>query len=494
MRIPHYFSLFLLLLTLSMPVYGFAEDTTSSSGGSSASSSASTTSSTTSGANASTDAATTSTDGAVNLENVDGDLANAPTKSDSIYEFKASLGFGFEYDDNIEGDNDNRVSAFMTHIKPMLSFKRQGGRIEADITYSGDYVFYLHEKSEPEYQHTIDATITAEVIKNLFFINISENMQQVYDDVTKGEFQDGDDDVDARNRNIITIGPYITLKPSDRTDLTIGYTFTDTRYSANQNSDMPYFLSINGEQYDFSHNVNQSHAGYFKLTHELSDRASIYTGGGATRIVYDSKDSTDTTRYNLYVGGTYAFSDSLSASLEVGPNYSVPDAGDATLSPYVQASLKYAVGRSVFSLAYNTSFEDDPESDTAVYKSSYSLSWNKKFDRSNISLGISYNTYESEFSGDATQSGNEEQGNTFSPTASFSYELTDRLTALMRYNGNIYQDHTLGDHRHTGSYGLSYELSESTKVSLTHSLEYNIPYEEAAYLDNRVSVDIAYTF
>ncbi len=481
-----YFSLLLLLSLLTVANTGFAEEGSSSSGGGSSVADSGSTST------SSTSEPTGATTG---LNNVDEELANGPIASDSIYEYSAGIGFGFEYDDNIDSDADNRISAFMTHIRPSFSFKRLGGRIEADISYSGDYTFYLQERHIPEYQHTIDASITAEVWKNLFFINVSENMQQVYDDVTRGEFQEGDDDDDARNRNTITIAPYFSLQPSERTNITLGYTFTDTRYSANQTGEVPYFLSIDGEQYDFSHNVSQTHNFHFKVNHELSDRAFLYTGGSYTRVVNDdTEEDPNTTRYNLYVGGAYEFSENLSASLEIGPNYSVPDVGDASLTPYVQASLNYSIGRSVFSLSYNTSFEDDPSSGNTVYKSSYDFGWNKSFDRSKLSLGLAYNTYVTEVTNKALSGNSDEQGNTFSPKVNFSYELTDRLSAFLGYNAVIYEDHTLGEHSHTGNYGLRYELSPESTVSLSHRVEYAIPYDEEAYFANKVSLDFNYTF
>ncbi len=480
----------LLLLTVVAPIPCLAEEESSASASTSSAEVSSTSTSTS--ATDFTNAQDGTQEGA-SLENVNPELANAPMKSDSIYEFTAAISTGFEYSDNVENSANDTFSAFMTHIRPSFSFQRLGGRITADISYAGKYTFYLQEKSDPDYVHTIDASVTAEVVKNFFFINISESMEQIYEDITRGEFQEGDSDEDTRNRNVITIAPYISLQPTQRTNLTVGYTFTDTRYSESPTGKTPSFLSIDGEQYNFIHDVNQSHNGYFKVNHELSERASIYTGGGVTRTIYQDTEETDITRYTLYVGGAYAFSEDLSASIEIGPNYSVADSGDTGFSPYVNASLNYAVGRSVFSLSYKTSFEDDPEENTSVLKSSYDFSWAKSYDRTKISMGIAYNTFETEV--DSSNVGeNQEEGNTISPRVSLNYELTDRLTTFLNYSGTFYEDHSLGDHKHTGSYGLRYALSENSNVSLTHRIFYTIPQTDSSYWTNQVSVDLAYTF
>ncbi len=480
----------LLLLTAVMPVPCLAEGASSASAsGSSVSASNGNTSAPAGNA---TDTQSSSQE-STSIENVNQELANAPMKSDAIYEFAASISTGFEYSDNVDNVATDAESAFMTHIRPSLSFQRLGGRITADINYSGKYTFYLQERADPDYVHTIDASVTAEVMKNFLFINVSENMQQIYEDITQGEFQEGDSDADTRNRNVITIAPYITLQPTQRTNLTVGYTFTDTRYSQSPTGRTPSFLSIDGEQYNFIHDVSQSHNAYFRVNHELSDRASLYTGGGVTRTIYQEEEETNITRYSFYVGGFYAFSEDLTASIEVGPNYSVADSGNTGFSPYVNANLNYAIGRSTFSLTYKTSFEDDPEENTSVLKSSYGVSWAKNYERTKVSMGLTYNTFTSEV--DSAGSGNaEDQGNTFSPKLAFSYELTDRLSTFLNYSGNFYEDHSLGDHKHTGSYGLRYALSENSNVSLTHRIFYTIPHEDSSYWTNQVSVDLAYTF
>ncbi len=431
----------------------------------------------------------------VDITTIDTEKGASPAKLDALYEYGASIGTGFEFNDNIYDDVNNRVAAFMTHIRPSFSFQRLGGRIVADIQYSGEYTFYLGEKADPEYQHTINASATAEIVKNVFFLKVSENMQQVYENVTKGEFEAGDSEDDTRNRNTIIINPYFTFQPSKRMDISLGYTFTDTRYSASQNSQKPSFLSFDGEQYNFIHNAHQSHAGSFKLNYDLNERTALYTGASVTRTIYEEKDETDSTRYTFYVGGSYAFSENLNARIELGPNYSVPDTGSAALSPYAQISLNYAIGRSVFALSYNTSFEDNPESGDVVHKSSYGLSWQKNYERTKVNLGISYNTYETELGDDSQVSdSSSEQGNTFSPTVSIQHELTPRLSAFANYKGNIYENHKLGEHTHTGSYGLKYQLSEHSTISLSHRLAYTMPYEEDAYLNNQIRLDFSYNF
>ncbi len=409
------------------------------------------------------------------------------------YEVNAAIETSLEFNDNIDNEAVSPESSFTTHIRPKFSISREGARLSANFNYRGDYSFYTGKNLDPEYQHTLDAKLSANVIEDLFFINISESMQQVYENLELGEFQASDDFDDSRNRNVFTVAPYFSLAPSQKTNITLGYNFIDTRYSQGETNTSPSFLSFNADQYNFKYNVNQSHNPYFKINHELNDRTSLYTGGGYTRQIYNDEESIDLSRYNLYVGGSYQFSENLSASIEAGPNYSVPDSGDAKLSPYVQASINYSIGNSVFSFSYNTSFEDDLEAGETVNKSSYSLNWAKKFERTQLTVGLTYNTYTSSISyiqGAIDQ----EQGNTISPRVTINYDLTDRTSLFLNYNAIIFEKHELGDHRHTAFYGIKYDLSEDANIGLSHRLQYTIPYIESEYFSNQIMFDFAYSF
>ncbi len=413
--------------------------------------------------------------------------------SDPVYEVNAGIGIGFEYTDNKDDESTNQQSAFINHIYPTFSFKREGSRLSANLAYSGDYSIYLQDDIDPEFSHTLDASLTATVIENVFFVTASESMQQIYESLALNELEISADAGDERNQNVITLSPYFSLNPTERTNITFGYTFTDTRYSLGEASENASFLSFNDEQYDFSYNVNQAHNGYFSLNHELTDRASFRMGGAYTRTNYDDEDETDSTQYNFYLGGSYEFSENFLANFEVGPNYSRTDDGHSSLSPYAQISLNYTLGRSVFSLSYNTSIEDDFDAGKTVNQSSYAISWAKSFDRTQINLGFSYNTYDTQISY-AQITDVEEESNTFVPYISFNHELTPRARIFASYNAVISEDKTIGDDTHTASYGLSYDLSEQSTLSLSHSFLYTMPHDEDDYYTNRVMIDLSYRF
>ncbi len=414
--------------------------------------------------------------------------------SSPVYEVSAKLGLELEYTDNVNNLATNKQNAFITRVLPQFSFKRLGSRLEADINYLGNYSYNLEKSLEQEYQHTIDANINAHIIENLFSISLNENMQQVYEDITLGGFEAFENADNSRNRNIITISPTFSLQPTSRTNVAFGYNFTDTRYSLSYITPTPSFLSLDSEQYTFKYNVNQAHNPFFRINHSLSERTSLYLGGGYTRQLYDDENSIDLSRYNMYLGGSYIFSDNFTANVELGPDYSVPDNGSSVLSPYGQVSLNYILGKSTFTLSYNTSFEDDIETGETLNKSTYLFSWNKLFNRSNLLLSLTYNTFTANIPYIQTGVNQEQQSNTLVPRIQFKYDLTQRASIQLSYSATLYEDYKTNANKHTTDNSITYLLSENSNIQLAYDFQYTSPYNTKAYYTNQLTFNFTHSF
>ncbi len=428
---------------------------------------------------------------------------------EAVYEMQLSLGTGIEYNDNINDTSKNKTTDFIGHIKPSFYFSREGGRLKADIQYRGDYLFYLMDKDSEEYRHYLDASFTGELVENLFFLTVTESMKQVYDNVTRGDVID-DDYRDQVNRNRFTVSPRFAFKPTDRTDLSFGYMFTDTRYSKDYSGTNPKFLSLNSDQYDFNYNKNQDHSVFARVNHELSERAIVWTGVDVVRRIDNSRrsrrnifenwdwmpefyvdDGKDMSfyRYMVYVGGQYEFSEDLSARFRVGPSYNKPDEGDTSLRPFIEADVAYAVGRSVFGAAYNTIYEDDVYSGASIRQNQYRIFWNKEFDRARLTTSFSYSTYSEEIGNSSSRVNN------FKPALNLTYDLTDRLSSFARYSAIIYEKRDEGADRQYFTYGLRYALGEESSLQLSHGIRHTEPYgQRGAYFVNRVMIELTHRF
>ncbi len=401
---------------------------------------------------------------------------------------KAGLGFGGEYNDNVGETSDNRKTDFITHIKPAFKFHHEGGRVVFSADYRGDYQFYNRGKAQDDYMHYLNLSLTGEVVENLFFIDVSEDLQPVYIDAARGDVVEGDTATDLVNRNTFTFSPYFRLHFSDRTDTRFGYRFTDLRYSAGSDRTEP-IPGMDGE-YDFSSKVSLQHSLFAEVNHALTDRVNLTAGLDATRYDVEKSDTTDMdpslTRYQAYVGGAWEAAEDFTLRLVIGPSYSVPDEGDAKLQPYMVSSAVWKVGRSEFGLSYEIDYFDDPETGGSNQRTTYSGWWNKAFDRSALTVRLAYNSY------DRTEGGKEKY---IRPSFSYSYDLTERLKATASLTADISQNDSENASLYYMNAGLRYELDENSWVGITYRRKtVDDSGDEGRYDINRVMIEAYFAF
>lgn len=416
-------------------------------------------------------------------------------EAEEVYEMNISVTAGLEYNDNIDNQAHNKKSDLITRVQPFFVFKRLGGRITADINYRGNYLFYMQGRDTEEYRHYINATVTGELVENLFFLSIKESMDQVYRDVSLGEVEDEESLNDLINKNRLIISPHFKLRPSERTNLTIGYDFVDLRYSKGIGDEYPKPFAFNSEMYNFNYKKSQSHTVYLQLSHELSERATLFTGGNVTRWIDNDIEDNDIDqsyyRYTIYAGGLYQFSENLSLSVKAGPSFSSPDEQASKTKPFIEANLLYAIGRSTFDIFYKTTYEDNSDTGGSTQKDQYGIRWNKEFDRSNLVTSLSYSTYED---GVERSRRSNDRGDTIRPSIGYTYELSDRLSSFIRYHSTLYVDEEKGNNRHYGRYGIRYELSPKDNLALSHQIRYTDVYNGDSYYTNKVMLDFTHRF
>ena len=231
--------------------------------------------------------------------------------------FEAGIGFGGEYNDNVRETAHNKKTDFITHIKPTLSFSHQGGRITLTGTYRGDYQFYTQGNAQDDYMHYLNLSLSAEVVENLFFIDVMEDLQPVYTNPARGDVIEGDTMMDMVNRNTFVVSPYFRLHFSDRTNARFGYRFTDLRYSEGEGRHT-FIPGLDGE-YDFNSRVSLQHALFAEINHALTDRLSLTAGMDVVRYDVEKtrpdEDDQSLTRYSSVVSAILRAGRSISPSL-----------------------------------------------------------------------------------------------------------------------------------------------------------------------------------
>lgn len=384
----------------------------------------------------------------------------AASAGDSAAE--AGLGLGSEYNDNVRESAANAKTDFITHIKPAFKLSHTGGRSSFSADYRGDYMFYTRGSKKDDYMHYLKAAFAGEVVENLLFLDITQDLQPVYSNAVRGDTIEGDGTTDLVNKNRFEVSPYCNLHLSDRTDTRFGYRFTDLRYSEGNNRNHP-IPGLNNE-YDFSSKVSQQHTVFTETNHALTDRIDLKAGLDGTRHDVEKARESDAnqslTRYKAYIGGAWKLSEDATVQVLAGPSYTVPDDGKEKLRPYVNSSVVWVVGRSEFGLAYDMDYFDDPETGGSKSRTSSSTWWTKNFERARLTARLEYRRY------DRPNGGTEEN---YRPSIFSSYDISERLSATASATAeNISGGNTTSANAYHTSLGLNYQLSESSRVSLTY--------------------------
>ena len=82
------------------------------------------------------------------------------------------------FSDNINLDDDNKKSDWITEISPGFSVRGVSARLKADIDYEMQSLIFLNESNASGSNHRLNASATAELAKNLFFVDATSTMGQ----------------------------------------------------------------------------------------------------------------------------------------------------------------------------------------------------------------------------------------------------------------------------------------------------------------------------
>ena len=406
---------------------------------------------------------------------------------------RPGIGISGEYNDNVRETDNNPQTDFITHIRPSIEAEYEGGRIKANLEYTGDYMFHARGRDTDEYRHNLRASLNMELVEKLFFLDLREELMPVYRSAALGDYMEGDTTRDMVNRNQFIVSPFFMLHPSERTELRLGYTFMDQRYSQPNNSGGATGpSSLWGDNYDFNDNVAWQHLLFADLRHEATDRLTLLAGGSA-QIWDGEKDKSgydpDFTRYQGYLGGAYEFDDGWVFSLRGGPTYTKRARDEGKFWPYVDAKLTLAVGRSLLGASYVMDFTDDPDTGESLEHSAYNIWWEKNFDRSRLTTSLGYHTYKGETTlGDRDDS-------SIRPSIAYTYDLSERLSAYARASADFQDGKSNYGDRYFGTVGLKYQLAEDVLLDLSYALKHVSKSENMGSYDvNRVILTLTVYF
>ncbi|WFS61604.1 TIGR03016 family PEP-CTERM system-associated outer membrane protein [Pseudodesulfovibrio thermohalotolerans] len=374
-----------------------------------------------------------------------------------------------EYNDNVE-EVDGGAGDWVAIVKPGLSLLYEHSRVLLDVSYDFEHKRYANQVLSDEYNNYLTSSLAVEAIKDLFYVDISDNYQMVYQNVERGEVPEGDTSNGTTDQNIFSFKPYFSFPLQERTTLTTGAQFKDIWYSEEDNVDK--------RVYSLFADVN----------HELTERFSMTLGVG-----YDKQDPRfeegGFNRYSTTLGAMYSYAEGSFVEASISPTYTDYVLTRATDKQYVPYSLSitHAFSNRLTGIVYTEmDFAEDPTSSVTKNEFRHGVEIDREYARGHFAVALEYRDYESE---------NRTSRTTYwRPSIKGGHQLTERLG----FNYNVYMD--LDTNPDSDKYlfaltSLRYELSEQFSCSLNYRFKDNdAERSEDDYISNTVGLSVSWVY
>jgi len=382
--------------------------------------------------------------------------------------WKASLSVGEEYNDNTDEEKNGRED-FITSVRPSLSYVREGERFLFESAYSGDYRFYAKNTQDEEFNHNLIVHALLDAWENFLFLELADTYRLVNEDRTEGDVMEDDSTQGLVQQNTFTFSPYITPRFGERGQAKIGYAYSNIWYD------------------DSERDGKDIHRGFVDTDYELTDTVALLSGYSYTQEL--SEDET-LHRHIAYLGGRYAYAETGSVFLKVGPQHTrYEDRGTSSTSLYWNAGLDHDFGAVLLSLASGISFEDDPDTGQTYERRYGTLRLSKVWERTSASVFTTLEDYE--------DSGVEDDGDSVRRTViglSISRELTSRLIGTLGLNHD-FEDSDENTKRWYANLGLTYALSDKLSLGGWYRFKDSTSDDEdEEFRVNRGGVQLTYVF
>jgi len=380
-------------------------------------------------------------------------LSLAASGQAAEYDLHPSLAVSSEFTDNVFETSSNRVSDYIVRTLPGLTATYTSQALKTDLAYLFDYRHYVQKKRDDEITHSLTAKGALTVVENLLHLTVSEEYQRVSLDATRDVTRESLF-LNQSDRNVVSVSPYITLRPSERTSLKAGYRFTDTRY----------FKSSAIDKVD--------HSAYTNLAYELSKRLSLTADYTFTR---ELADIDNLSQHRALGGFRYEYAATSFVFAQGGNSWTRYSKSRRLSSVVWDAGLSHVFDTRTVMLATGVRYNEDPLSD--MIKESYvSGSLEQRLDKGSVSISPLYSNFV------PTKSASQ-RTEKYGASLRGQYELGPDLSGTVVFSAEKYEQLGSYTRRFQVDSGLSCLLAKGLTASLTYIyVEY---YSPGIVADNR---------
>lgn len=349
---------------------------------------------------------------------------------------KSSFGLGEEYTDNVFETYAGKKTDFITHLRPNFLLGYQTPFWAWNLGYDLDYRYYAKGSRKDDATHNGTVAGNIKLLDEKLFLDLSETYKKVSLDASRDTTLESLDQSQS-NQNVVTVSPWMLLRPTAAASAKVGYRYVNTWY---ESSDAV---------------SKQQHVGFLQLSYELMPRLSATAGH---TVVRQDSDQGDSVSHTALAGVKYEHAKDSLISVQAG--YSWLEAGQTNSNhPFWSVAAEHMFDRTKLSVGTERKYGDDPLRSMTL-TSSYFADLSTKFDRGNLGIRQSFSRLD-ELDTDTVQS------DTYTTSLSARYDLSARLM----WHLNFTYDHidifyaNGFTRRFLTDTGLAYQLSDTLSLS-----------------------------
>ncbi len=358
-------------------------------------------------------------------------------------EWRASLGVGEEYNDNIREER-NGEGDFVTNVKPSVGYRHEGAQTLVEAGYTGTWKHYAANTMDQEFNHDARARALVDAWRNFLFFDVGDVYRMVNRDTTRGDVIEEDSTLDQVQQNTFSFSSYITPRFGDRGSMKTGYAYSNIWYEKD------------GE-------AKNIHRGFADLIYELSPRSALLSGYSYT---YQISNSGDQNQHIAYLGASYQYAQNSRLFAKAGPQYTrYGESGTSSLSLYWDAGWTHDFGHVLLDVTTGVKSEDDPDSGDTYDKRFGTVRLSRPFERGVVSVFTTVEDYEQDGGSDTTvedygQEGGSDTARRLYAGVNVSHELTSRLSGALSVSRDLQDESSENTTRWYGSLAFKYALAE----------------------------------
>ncbi len=385
------------------------------------------------------------------------------------YRIIPSLLVGEEYNDNIYLTPTDRFSEYITRVVPGVAFNDRSSLWDWDISYAYDYRYYERSGYKQDQTHFATLINRTRIIPGFLTLDVLDTYRPVSLDVTK-DFTKQSPFVNQTQQNYLTVTPYMTLRPNQRTSFDIGYMYRNVWYKDPTSID------------------KMDNIVYTTMNHDISERLS-----SAVTVSYtdDSNRVQDYKKFDLSTGMTYTYSGDSRVQATIGNTWLSAEGQERETQVFWSAGFIHRFVRyAVFAEASYGYYVEDPQR-VLRRLDLFAAGVRREDERTSWSVTGTVNKYRNAQT-------KELEDTSYIATIAVNHAFTERARILLDLSDQHLEDRVNDTRTNLYVTGARYEYTAWEGVTLAAEYRYTYSHSEEAFLsnyyNNRLIVEIRKAF